>query len=202
MKSGYKKALAISCLAALGIIAGFGLLHHGGATAQNSSAASSPLALATNGASSTPSASTSSETAATFVAPAGYVLYRNQPYHFSFYYPPNLQVHTFNEEEGAFTVALQDPTTNEGFEVYVTPYRGTQITEAEFKLDEPSGVIREQTDVMIDGVRATMFYGNNPIMGDTREVWFIRGGLLYEVTTYKQLDTWLAQIMQTWQFAP
>jgi hypothetical protein len=45
-----------------------------------------------------------------------------------------------------------------------------------------------------------MFYGNNAIKRDTREVWFIHGGLLYEVTTYKQLDSWLAQIMQTWQF--
>jgi hypothetical protein len=39
-------------------------------------------------------------------------------------------------------------------------------------------------------------------MGDTREVWFIHGGFLYEVTTYKQLDSWLAPIMQTWQFTP
>jgi hypothetical protein len=45
-----------------------------------------------------------------------------------------------------------------------------------------------------------MFYGNNAIMGDTREVWFIHSGLLYEVTTYKQLDSWLGQIMQTWTF--
>jgi hypothetical protein len=142
----------------------------------------------------------SSETATTFLPPAGYVLYRNEPYHFSFSYPPTLQVHSYSESGGAFTVALQDPTTNQGFEVYVTPYGGTQISEAKFKLDEPSGVIQERTDVMIDGARATMFYGNNAIMGDTREVWFIKGGLLYEVTTYKQLDAWLAQIMQTWQF--
>jgi hypothetical protein len=47
-----------------------------------------------------------------------------------------------------------------------------------------------------------MFYGNNSIMGDTREIWFIHGGFLYEVTTYKQLDSWLAPIMQTWQFTP
>ena len=31
-----------------------------------------------------------------------------------------------------------------------------------------------------------MFYGSNSIMGDTREIWFINTGLLYEVTTYKQ----------------
>ena len=39
-------------------------------------------------------------------------------------------------------------------------------------------------------------------MGNTREVWFILGGLLYEVTTYKQLDTEGNKIgiMQTWRF--
>jgi hypothetical protein len=38
-------------------------------------------------------------------------------------------------------------------------------------------------------VPATMFYGSNSIMRDTREIWFINAGLLYEVTTYKQLGT-------------
>jgi hypothetical protein len=34
-----------------------------------------------------------------------------------------------------------------------------------------------------------MFFGSNSAMGDTREIWFIHGGFLYEVTTYKELDT-------------
>ena len=58
----------------------------------------------------------------------------------------------------------------------------------------------QPTDVIVDGAHATMFFGNNAIMGDTREVWFIRGGFLYEVTTYKELDTWLGGIMRTWKF--
>jgi hypothetical protein len=102
----------------------------------------------------------------------------------------------------AFTVALQDPANNDGFEVYVTPYSGTQVTEQEFKLDEPSGVDNQPTHVAVDGVPATMFYGSNSVMGDTREIWFIHGGFLYEVTTYKELDSWLAPIMQTWRFTP
>jgi hypothetical protein len=84
----------------------------------------------------------------------------------------------------------------------VTPYSGALITEQEFKLDEPSGVDNQPTHVTVDGVPATMFFGNNSVMGDTREIWFIHGGFLYEVTTYKQLDSWLAPIMQTWQFTP
>jgi hypothetical protein len=65
-----------------------------------------------------------------------------------------------------------------GFEVYVTPYSGAQITEQEFELDEPSGVKNQPTPVTIDGVPATMFYGSNSVMGDTREIWFIHGGFL------------------------
>ena len=45
-----------------------------------------------------------------------------------------------------------------------------------------------------------MFFGSNSIMGDTREVWFVHGGYLFEVNTYKDLDSWLSQIMQTWVF--
>jgi hypothetical protein len=58
----------------------------------------------------------------------------------------------------------------------------------------------QPTATTIDGVPATMFYGSNSVMSDTREIWFINAGLLYEVTTYKQLDTWLLPILQTWQF--
>jgi hypothetical protein len=42
--------------------------------------------------------------------------------------------------------------------------------------------------------------GNVPDIGDTREVWFIRGGFLYEVATYKELEPWLTEIMSTWKF--
>lgn len=131
---------------------------------------------------------------------SGYLSYSNQKFHFALSYPPDLKLSTYNESGGAFTASFQDPSTNEGFEVYVTPYDMAQIDETEFKLDEPSGTFNDPTNVVIDGTQATMFYGSNAIMGDTREVWFIHGGFLYEVATYKALDSWLGGIMQTWQF--
>jgi hypothetical protein len=182
-------------LIALAIIIGSGALLFGAGKTTSAQAASPALAFATE------STSTSSEIVAA-PPPTGYLPYSNPQYHFSVYYPPNLQLHTYNEEGGGFTAAFQNPTTNVGFEVYVTPYSATQITEQEFKLDEPSGVDNQPTPVTIDGVPATMFYGSNSVMGDTREIWFIHGRFLYEVTTYKQLDSWLAPIMQTWQFIP
>jgi hypothetical protein len=183
-------------LGALAVIIGIAALLFGASKSTSAQAASPVLALATDQATST-----ASKIPAT-PPPAGYLPYDNQHYHFSVYYPPTLQLHTYDEEGGGFTAAFQNPTTNVGLEVYVTPYSGTQITEQEFKLDEPSGVMNQPTHVTIDGVQATMFFGSNSVMGDTREIWFIHGGFLYEVTTYKQLDSWLAPIMQTWQFTP
>jgi hypothetical protein len=159
-------------LSALGIIIGSGALLFGAGKTTSAQAASPALAFATY------STSTASEIPAT-PPPVGYLPYSNQQYHFSMYYPPNLQVHTYDEEGGGFTAAFQNSTTNVGFEVYVTPYSGTQITEQEFKLDGPSGVENQPTHVTIDGVPATMFYGSNSVMGDTREIWFIHGGVLY-----------------------
>ena len=132
--------------------------------------------------------------------PSGYLQYTNAALHFALSYPPTLHKSTYNEAGGAFTTSFQDPSSGVGFEVYVTPYSDSQITETKFKMDEPSGVFNQPTNVVIDGIQATMFYGHNGIMGDTREVWFIKNGLLYEIATYKDLDQWLGTIMQTWRF--
>ena len=126
-------------------------------------------------------------------------LYSNQTFHFSLVFPNTLAVHEYKEAGGALSITFEGNDLRE-FQIYVTPYQETQITPARFKLDEPSGVFDDPVDILIDGVRATMFFSKNPIMGDTREVWFIHGGFLYEVVTEKQNDAWLAGIMQTWKF--
>jgi hypothetical protein len=132
-------------------------------------------------------------------ARAGWRMYTSQPYHFSVSFPDTLKPQEYAEAQGALTLAAQDDTDH-AFQVYVTPYSGDQITKERFRMDEPSGVMQEPQDVLIDGVRATMFFSKNANMGETREVWFIRGGYLYEVVTYKELDGWLSEIMSTWKF--
>jgi hypothetical protein len=86
------------------------------------------------------------------------------------------------------------------FQVYVSPYSDSEITDARFKLDEPSGVKIDPTDATVDGARGIEFFSNAPRLNDTRQVWFIHDGLPYEVTTYKELDTWLQPILHSWQF--
>jgi len=132
--------------------------------------------------------------------PQGWKEYDNATYDFSLFYPDDLSLTDHDEPDDEHTAVFDDPAGNYGFQIFVAPYAGTQITQDRFLLDDPSGVMQDPTDVTVDGVRGTIFFSSNAIMGDTRELWFIRGGYLYEVTTYKPLDTWLADIMKTWQF--
>ena len=126
--------------------------------------------------------------------------YQNTQFHFSLIYPSELQVEEDKEQGGALTVTFQNADMSDGFEVYITPYAQSQVTQARFQADEPSGVMTDPTAIVVAGTPATMFFGNNTLMGDTREVWFIHNGFLYEVATYKNLDSWLSNIMSTWKF--
>ena len=129
----------------------------------------------------------------------GYNEYLNTDYKFSVFYPQDFQFDQRDEGNGAKSIAFEDAEGKKGFQIFVVPYSET-ITTERFKQDEPSGVLQEPVNTLVDGVQATAFYGQVPDLGDTREIWFIRGGFLYEVATYKELEPWLAEIMSTWKF--
>lgn len=126
--------------------------------------------------------------------------YKSSLYDFSLHYPDELTVSEFNEGGGSRTITFANAETGYSFQIFITPYYQDVVTPERFNLDVPSGVFEEPLTVLIDGIPATAFFSSNPIMGETREVWIIHGGYLYEVTTYKELDNWLAKIMQTWKF--
>jgi hypothetical protein len=60
--------------------------------------------------------------------------------------------------------------------------------------------MKDAKEVIVDDTTAKSFFGYNDQMGDTWEVWFIRGGFLYEVTTYKPLAPWVTDLLRTWRF--
>jgi hypothetical protein len=126
--------------------------------------------------------------------------YINDQYGFALYYPESLQVRERKESGNALTITFQNVPEAQGFQIYIVPYKGTQVSEEQFRKDAPSGVRSDLKAATIDGVSGAAFYGRDTLLGDTREIWFIRGGYLYEVTTLKPLDSWLQSILATWKF--
>ena len=132
--------------------------------------------------------------------PLGLREYQSERYGFSLFYPEDLAVREIDEGGGATTVIFENPQAARGFQIFIVPYEGTLVSEERFLKDAPSGVRESPVDFYLDGVLATAFYGRNNFLGETREIWFIHNGYLYEVTTFKGLGDWFAPIMQTWRF--
>jgi hypothetical protein len=131
--------------------------------------------------------------------PSGYKEFRSEFYKFQLFYPDNFEVKEYKGEESTATYTFK-AADGHSLEIFIVPYGDRQISEARFKMDEPSGILDQMSTSTIDGALAASFYGRDPSMGDTAEVWFIGRGFLYEITTYKELDQWLSQQLATWQF--
>lgn len=133
-------------------------------------------------------------------APAGWRVHENARYGFSLFYPEGMAVKEFDEGGGASTITFEDTKNGLGFQIFVVPYAEPQVSEKRFRKDNPSGVRENLENVVVDGATGAAFVGKHPFLGETREVWFIRKGYLYEVTTFKGLGDWFVPIMQTWRF--
>jgi hypothetical protein len=134
------------------------------------------------------------------VAPPGTREYKSTRYHFSLFYPQELTVTEHNEGGGAMTITFQNIENVEGFQIFIVPYSKPQVSEERFRQDEPSGVRESLSTIIIDGATGAAFYSSNPLLGPTREVWFVRGGFLFEVTSLKPYEAGLASILSTWEF--
>ena len=150
---------------------------------------------------SPPSEAASAVSSPARTPPSGTKEYKSAAYHFSLFYPQELAVEERQEGGGATTITFQNIEKAEGFQIFIVPYAEAQVSEKRFKRDVPSGVSNNLTNIMVDDATGAAFYGADTALGDTREVWFVRGGFLYEVTTLKPLDTWLDSIIQTWKFS-
>jgi len=135
--------------------------------------------------------------------PLGYKRYDNAWNRFFLFYPEYLSVREYKEENGSFTITFEEKEGGggRGFQVFILPYEGKTIDKNRFSLDIPSGIIKEPVDIVINGsIPATVFWSTDQILGETREVWFIHKGFLYEITTFAEYDSWLAEIMTYWKF--
>ena len=135
------------------------------------------------------------------ILPDNTLEYRNTLHDFSLFYPDDLKVKEYDEGGSVQTVVIEDARGEKGFQIFIVPYSSQKITKERFKMDMPSGVMEEPTNIVIDSnIPATMFFGSNAILGKTREVWFVKDGYLYEITALAELDGWLADILVTLHF--
>lgn len=134
-------------------------------------------------------------------APSEDVSYTNDQYGFSFHYPQGLIYEEFDEGGGAKTIVFQHPdNARVGFQIYITPYEGDTITGERILYDASGAVSELKEENIREDFLAATFMSEAPILGKTREIWWLHGGFLFELTTYAALDGWIRDIVKTMEF--
>jgi len=141
--------------------------------------------------------------------------YSHPTYHFSFKYPEGLTVSTIPSAEGqGETVLVESADSKAGVQIVISPYGpDTDITEAMIHSDIPELKISDAQELLIgEGRKGLAFMSDNPAFcaspepcvkegnGKSREVWFVFGGNLYQISTYAEQDEFLKRLFGTWQF--
>lgn len=135
-----------------------------------------------------------------------YRVYNNTKFNFSIEYPEELLLEAYDEGEDAQTIVFKNGKQGleyEGFQIFIQPFTEpvSKLTLARVREDLPHANMENVQEAVLDGnTRALLFWSDDPQIGTTREVWFVHGGYLYEITTLEHLDLWLAKLMSTWKF--
>jgi hypothetical protein len=127
--------------------------------------------------------------------------YKNKEFGFSLTFPQGVEAEEFNDGPRKTIVFQSD--TGEGLQFYIAPHAEKTITQSRILEDIPSAVIEEAQEVLVGrakDIRALLFWSEDAEVGRTRELWFVQNGYLYQVTTFAELDSWLAGIMSTLSF--
>lgn len=121
---------------------------------------------------------------------------------FSFAYPNDMALSAFEGQAGA-EILLFSGGGNE-FQISIRPFdEPGPLTEERLHRDLPTIYIEQPQQVLIGpdkNIPAIIFFTEDPAAGKTREVWFVHGGYMYQVSAYAEFDPTLARMMGTWRF--
>lgn len=131
-----------------------------------------------------------------------YQTYTNSTYNFSFKYPEGFTVANFQEGEYGETILVRKKEGKESLQIFISPFdEPSPLTKERILEDLPDMLVENaQQRLLKNGAVGLIFFSQESSLGRTREVWFVHNGYLYQVSTYAELDSWLAGILATWRF--
>ncbi len=126
--------------------------------------------------------------------------YAHSTYKFSLEYPERLNVVEFDEEEGAHTILFQEREGGGGFQIFISEFdEPGPVTPERIRKDLPNLAVEQFQEITLGGrITALVFFSRDESLGRTREVWFVYGPNLYQVTAKADFDEELSKIMATY----
>ncbi len=130
----------------------------------------------------------------------GQKTYKNIKYGFSFGYPKEFTISEFTESN-ADVVLISDAKASGIFQISVSPWdEPGPITKERILKDIPGMAIADDKIISVGGISALSFRNKDKSGSETFEVWFVRGGNLYQISALSSFEGELLKILETWKF--
>lgn len=128
--------------------------------------------------------------------------YTNPTNHFSFNYPKDFTIADVPDDVGE-SIVVQNVTAHVGFQVYVRAFDEplSAITPNRIEADIPNLKISNPQSVTVgQGVEGLAFISTDVSKVSQREVWFVRDGFLYQISSPIANEALLHDVLLTWKF--
>ena len=135
--------------------------------------------------------------------------YENDQYGFSFSYPEGFNISDFEEGGGKVilvknvgsSVSNNSNNYENGFQIFIAAFdEPGPITKERILKDIPDMKIVGEQYIDVGGERALNFTSQDDLGGETREIWMVHGGFLYQVKGYKNFEEKMIEVLKTWKF--
>jgi len=129
-------------------------------------------------------------------------IYTDSQYKFSFEYPKDFTATKFQEGEYGETILVSREGSKDSFQIFISSFDEPEPLTKERILQDLPNLVMENSEqrVLKNGAVALIFFSEESSIGKTREIWFIHNNYLYQISTYKELDGLVANIISTWKF--
>lgn len=130
--------------------------------------------------------------------------YRNSEFGFSLQMPDGFHAQELpGDENGGRTIVLQNDA-GEGIQIYISAYPDdTKVLSAsDVRASIPDMHVSDEQVVQIGANYTGVAFksDNDAFGGESREVWFVFRGTLYQISTYARLDGLLQAMFASWKF--
>lgn len=126
-------------------------------------------------------------------------LYQSPLGDFNFTLPYSFTISRIEDAEGE-TLLFRGEDERRSFQIYKIPFDdSTPLSPEKIRADLPSMDFREPQVIAVDGTQAVVFLSTEGSL-ETREIWMVRNGNLYQISTYVEFDDDMADILSNWSW--